>query len=138
LAILQFSSPEFFMLNDKTLLQRGLDKLNEIDGAQGEAVMQALADVAPDLGSYIIGFAFGEIYQRPHLDVQQRELVTLAALAAQGGCEKQLRVHIHASRNVGLTREQIVETFIHCVPYLGFPKVLNAVFVAKEVFATER
>ena len=60
------------MLNDKTLLQRGLDKLNEIDGAQGEAVMQALADVAPDLGSYIIGFAFGEIYQRPHLDVQQR------------------------------------------------------------------
>lgn len=125
------------MLNDKTLLQRGLDKLNEIDGAQGEAVMQALADVAPDLGSYIIGFAFGEIYQRPHLDVQQRELVTLAALAAQGGCEKQLRVHIHASRNVGLTREQIVETFIHCVPYLGFPKVLNAVFVAKEVFATE-
>lgn len=126
------------MLNDKTLLQRGLDKLNEIDGAQGEAVMQALADVAPDLGSYIIGFAFGEIYQRPHLDVQQRELVTLAALAAQGGCEKQLRVHIHASRNVGLTREQIVEAFIHCVPYLGFPKVLNAVFVAKEVFATER
>lgn len=126
------------MLNDKTLLQRGLDKLNEIDGAQGEAVMQALADVAPDLGGYIIGFAFGEIYQRPHLDVQQRELVTLAALAAQGGCEKQLRVHIHASRNVGLTREQIVETFIHCVPYLGFPKVLNAVFVAKEVFATER
>ncbi|EHM52111.1 carboxymuconolactone decarboxylase family protein [Cardiobacterium valvarum] len=125
------------MLNDKTLLQRGLDKLNEIDGAQGETVMQALADVAPDLGSYIIGFAFGEIYQRPHLDVQQRELVTLAALAAQGGCEKQLRVHIHASRNVGLTREQIVETFIHCVPYLGFPKVLNAVFVAKEVFATE-
>lgn len=125
------------MLNDKTLLQRGLDKLNEIDGAQGEAVMQALADVAPDLGSYIIGFAFGEIYQRPHLDVQQRELVTLAALAAQGGCEKQLRVHIHASCNVGLTREQIVETFIHCVPYLGFPKVLNAVFVAKEVFATE-
>lgn len=125
------------MLNDKTLLQRGLDKLNEIDGAQGDAVMQALADVAPDLGGYIIGFAFGEIYQRPHLDVQQRELVTLAALAAQGGCEKQLRVHIHASRNVGLTREQIVETFIHCVPYLGFPKVLNAVFVAKEVFATE-
>lgn len=126
------------MLNDKTLLQRGLDKLNEIDGAQGEAVMQALADVAPDLGGYIISFAFGEIYQRPHLDVQQRELVTLAALAAQDGCEKQLRVHIHASRNVGLTREQIVETFIHCVPYLGFPKVLNAVFVAKEVFATER
>ena len=59
----------------------------------------------------------------------------MQALAAQGGCEKQLAVHIHAALNVGLSREEIVETFIHCVPYLGFPKVLNAVFTAKEVFA---
>ena len=92
-------------------------------------------DAGVDLGKYIIGFAFGEIYQRPQLDVRQRELVTLAALAAQGGCENQLRVHIHASLNVGLTRDEIVEAFIQCIPYLGFPKVLNAVFVAKEVFA---
>lgn len=123
------------MLNNEQLQQRGLETLNKIDGAQGEAVMRALADISPDLGQYIIGFAFGEIYNRPHLDWQQRELVTLAALAAQGGCEKQLRVHIHAALNVGVTREQIVETFIQCVPYLGFPKVLNAVFVAKDVFA---
>lgn len=126
------------MLNNHDLLQRGLAKLNEIDGEQGDKVMQALADVAPDLGQYIIGFAFGEIYTRPHLDLQQRELITLAALAAQGGCDKQLHVHIHAALNVGLSREQIIETFIHCVPYLGFPKVLNAVFVAKEVFAQQQ
>jgi len=118
-------------------MTRGLAKLNEIDGEQGDKVMQALADIAPDLGRYIIGFAFGEIYTRPPLDLQQRELITLAALAAQGGCEKQLHVHIHASLNVGLTREQIIETFIQCIPYLGFPKVLNAVFVAKEVFAEQ-
>lgn len=125
------------MLNDTQLLQRGLDKLNEVDGAQGEAVMQALADIAPDLGKYIIGFAFGEIYGREHLDLRQRELITLAALAAQGGCEKQLKVHIHASLNVGLSRAQIIEVFMQCIPYLGFPKVLNAVFVAKEVFAED-
>lgn len=123
------------MLNDQDLMARGLAKLKEIDGEQGDKVMEALADISPDLGKYIIGFA-GEIYQRPQLDVRQRELVTLAALAAQGGCENQLRVHIHASLNVGLTRDEIVETFIHCIPYLGFPKVLNAVFVAKEVFAS--
>ena len=78
------------MLNDEKLLARGLARLNEIDGEAGEAVMKALADVAPDLGRYIIGFAFGEIYMRPQLDLRQRELVTLAALAAQGGCEKQV------------------------------------------------
>ena len=120
---------------DPKLLQRGLATLNTIDGEQGEAVMSALADIAPELGQYIIGFAFGEIYTRPALDLRQRELITLAALAAQGGCEKQLHVHIHAARNVGLTRAEIIETFIHCVPYLGFPKVLNAIFVAKEIFA---
>lgn len=126
------------MLDHEALLARGLRKLREIDGAQGEAVMAALADIAPDLGQYIVGFAFGEIYCRPHLDMRQRELITLAALAAQGGCERQLRVHIHAALNVGLSREQIVETFIQCVPYLGFPKVLNAVHVARNVFTGGR
>ncbi|MDO4644072.1 MAG: carboxymuconolactone decarboxylase family protein [Cardiobacteriaceae bacterium] len=121
------------MLNDTALLQRGLQTLNTIDGVQGDAVMAALADIAPDLGQYIIGFAFGEIYSRPHLNFREREMITLAALAAQGGCENQLRVHIHAARNVGLSFEEIIETFIHCVPYLGFPKVLNAIFVAKEI-----
>ena len=46
-----------------------------------------------------------------------------------------MKVHIHAALNVGISREEIVEAFIHCVPYLGFPKALNAVFAAKEVFA---
>ncbi len=122
------------MLKNQDLMQRGRAKLKEIDGEAGDRVMAALADIAPDLGAYIIGFAFGEIYARPALDLRRRELITLAALAAQGGCENQLRVHIHAALNVGLSREEIVETFIHCVPYLGFPKVLNAVFVAKAVF----
>lgn len=122
------------MLKNQDLMQRGRAKLKEIDGEAGDRVMAALADIAPDLGAYIIGFAFGEIYARPALDLRQRELITLAALAAQGGCENQLRVHIHAALNVGLSQEEIVETFIHCVPYLGFPKVLNAVFVAKAVF----
>lgn len=47
-----------------------------------------------------------------------------------------MHVHIHAALNVGLSREQIIECLIQCVPYLGFPKVLNAVFVAKAVFAS--
>ena len=126
------------MLNNRELFERGLAKLDEIDGAQGDAVMAALADIAPDLGGYIVTFAFGEIYLRPALNNRERELLTLGLLAAQGGCEKQLKVHIHAALNVGISREEIVEAFIHAVPYLGFPKALNAVFVAKEVFAESK
>ena len=126
------------MLNNRELFERGLAKLGEIDGAQGDAVMAALADIAPDLGRYIVSFAFGEIYHRPALNNRERELLTLGLLATQGGCEKQLKVHIHAALNVGISREEIVEAFIHAVPYLGFPKALNAVFVAKEVFAESK
>ena len=39
---------------------------------------------------------------------------------------------------IGLTQEEIVETFIHCIPYVGFPKVLNAIFIAKEIFNDEK
>lgn len=42
---------------------------------------------------------------------------------------------MNGSLNVGLSREEVVETFIQCVPYVGFPKVLNAGAVAREVFA---
>jgi 4-carboxymuconolactone decarboxylase len=56
-------------------------------------------------------------------------------LTALGGCEPQLKVHINASLNVGLTRQEIVEALLHAAVYCGFPKALNATFVAKEVFA---
>lgn len=124
------------MLNNEILLQRGLEKAKEVDGDQVEAIKQVLDQISPDLGKYLL-ILFGELYNLPQLNLRQRELITLAALAAQGGCEKQLRVHIQASLNVGLTKDEIIETFIHCICYLGFPKVLNAIFVAKEVFENQ-
>ncbi len=106
----------------------------EVDGEGGKRVIESLEDIAPDLGRYVIEFAFGDIYKRQGISLQQKQLVTIASLATQGGCEPQLNVHINAALNVGLTRDDIVEAIIHCIPYTGFPKVLNAVFVAKKVF----
>ena len=114
--------------------QRGWKRLMEIDADGGKRVIESLRDVAPDLGRYVVEFAFGEIYQRPVLDLRQRQLVTLAALTTLGGAEPQLEVHINASLNVGLTAAEIVEAILHCIPYTGFPRVLNAIFVAKRVF----
>ena len=51
------------------------------------------------------------------------------------GCEPQLRIHIGAALNVGLTREEIIEAILHASVYAGFPRALNATFVAREVFA---
>jgi 4-carboxymuconolactone decarboxylase len=120
------------MENDR--FNKGKEKLNEVDGHAGENVINSLKSVAPDLGKYIIEFAFGDVYSRPGLSLQEREMITITSLLTAGGCEPQLEVHINGSLNVGITPEKLIETFIQCIPYTGFPKVLNAVNVAKKVF----
>ncbi|GHT02228.1 4-carboxymuconolactone decarboxylase [Synergistales bacterium] len=120
---------------ENTRFQKGTDRLNEVDGSAGQNVIASLKTIAPDLGKYIIEFTFGDIYCREGLSLQERELITIASLLTAGGCEPQLAVHINGSLNVGISPEKVIETFIQCIPYTGFPKVLNAVNVAKKVFA---
>ena len=119
---------------EKTRFEYGMKQLQKIDGAGGEAVIESLQDISPDLSKYIIEFAFGDIYTRNGLNLQEREIITITSLLTAGGCEPQLRVHINGALNVGVTPEKVVETFLQCIPYTGFPKVLNAIFVAKEIF----
>ncbi|GAB2678269.1 carboxymuconolactone decarboxylase family protein [Saccharopolyspora gloriosae] len=117
--------------------RHGQSVLSEIDGQQGEAVIDSLADINPALAHHVAAFAFGDIYDRPGLDARSRQLVTLGVLTALGGCQPQLRVHLGAALNVGISREEITEALLHAAVYCGFPRALNATFTAREVF-TER
>ena len=114
---------------------RGMAVLNEVSGGQGQAVIDSLSDISPELGYQAVAWGFGEIYGRPQLVPRDRQLVTIAMLTALGGCEAQLRVHVHNSLNVGLTAAEIVEAMLQAAGYCGFPRALNATAVAKEVFA---
>lgn len=98
-------------------------------------MVESLAEICPDLGNYIVEFGFGDVYSRPGLNLQQRELATVAALTALGNATPQLKVHIAAALNVGLSREEIIETILQMSVYAGFPAALNGMFAAKEVFA---
>lgn len=128
------------MKNDMTPLSeiyaRGAAKLKEVDDEAGDRVIESLQSIAPDFADYIIQFGFGQIYHRPGLNLKQRELATVAALTALGNATPQLKVHLHAALNVGLTRTEIVETMIQMGVYAGFPAALNGLFAAKEVFET--
>lgn len=116
-------------------LERGQRALAEIDGDAGAKVIAALADIAPDFATYVFEFPFGDIYCRPGLDLRAREIATIAALTALGNAAPQLKVHIEAGLNVGLTREEITEVVIQMAVYAGFPAALNGLFACKEVFA---
>ncbi|KQQ60270.1 4-carboxymuconolactone decarboxylase [Pseudomonas sp. Leaf127] len=116
---------------------RGWAKLQEVDGLAGERVIDSLKDIAPDFARLLIEFPFGDIYSRPGLDLQTRELAVVAALTAMGNATPQLKVHIHGALNVGCSREQVVEVIMQMAVYAGFPAALNGLFAAKEVFNAE-
>ncbi len=93
---------------------------------------EAFKDIAPDLSKYVVEFAFGEIYSRPGLDNKQKVLTTITALVAQG--KPQIGMHIKTGLTVGLSPEEIIGCIMHLIPYTGFPSVLNALTVAKDIF----
>ncbi|MCH2218746.1 MAG: carboxymuconolactone decarboxylase family protein [Dechloromonas sp.] len=122
-------------MNIENRYERGLAKLREIDGEAGERVVQSLEGIAPDFARYLIEFPFGDVYSRPGLDLKSREIAVVAALTALGHAAPQLKVHIQAALNVGVTREEVVETIMQMAVYAGFPAALNGLSAAKDVFA---
>ncbi|MDR7074033.1 carboxymuconolactone decarboxylase family protein [Fictibacillus barbaricus] len=128
---------------EKNRYKNGLDKLMEYtltdnnDISTHLKISEDLEDIAPDVAKYIIEFAYGEIYSREGLSNKQRALVTISSLVTQG-TEPQLELHINTGLTAGLTKEEIVESITHLIPYTGFPRVLNALTVAKKVFAMRK
>ena len=118
----------------QTRYDRGWEKLKEVDGKAGENVVEALKDIAPDLAKYTIEFPFGDIYSRQGLSLRDREIATVSALTAMGNATPQLKVHIHAALNVGVTKAEIVEIITQMAVYSGFPSAINGALTAKEVF----
>ena len=115
-------------------LKKGLEKLKEGDGKVVEDVIASMEGLSPDLGRYITEFAIGDIYSRDGLSMQEKEMIILTSLLTTGGCEAQLEIHINISLNIGVSPDKIIAIFIQCLPYAGFPKVINAVGTAGKVF----
>ncbi len=108
--------------------------LNQVTKSDGFSVIESLKGIAPDLGNWIIQFAYGDVISRDKIDIKQRELSTISILGAIGGCEPQLKVHIQGCINVGCKREEIVESLLQICVYAGFPRAINAITCAKDVF----
>jgi 4-carboxymuconolactone decarboxylase len=76
---------------------------------------------------------FGDIWNRPGLELRERSMITVAALTVLGR-EPQLKVHLQGALNVGISRQAIEEMMIHLAHYGGWPVAVNGLRVAKEVF----
>ena len=113
--------------------EKGKDVLESIQGRSIEEIFKDLEDVAPDLSIFVVEFPYSEIYTREEVDLKTRELCTVAALTVLGTIP-QLKDHIGAALNVGNTPTEIVEIIMQMSAYCGFPKAINGVIAAKEVF----
>lgn len=116
--------------------QKGLDTMGKYVSEAELAKLvdaDALAATAPDLRKMIIEFGYGDIYSRPGLDDQKRALVVITSVVTQGA-GPQTKTHIKRGLHIGLSPTEIVEALLQLVPYIGFPRVQNALLIAQEVF----
>ena len=117
---------------------RGLEKLKEIDGEAGEAVIESLKDIAPDLARYIIEFSFGDVYSRNGTTLKEKEIAVVAGLTAMGNAAPQLKVHINGALNVGVSTEELVEVILQMSSYSGFPSAINGINTLREVLQEKK
>jgi 4-carboxymuconolactone decarboxylase len=104
-----------------------------------EYVDRALAmqtDFDAPFQRFITETAWGAVWARPDLDRRTRSLITIAILAALGRRE-QLAVHLRATRNTGVTPDEVREALLHVAVYAGAPAANTAMALAKEVFDAE-
>ncbi len=113
---------------------RGMRAFEQVSAAAGATVIQSLQDIAPDLARFIIEFSYGDIISRPGIDNRTRELATVAILTVLGNAYPQLKVHISAALNVGVSRQELIEVIQQMVLYAGFPAALNSISAAREIF----
>lgn len=128
-----FKSILYLVIIMEDRFEKGMGILSITNGDTIEEIFKELEDIAPDLGRFIVEFPYSEIYTREEVDLKARELCTVAALTAIGTIP-QLKDHINAALNVGNTPVEIVEIIMQMTAYAGFPKAINGVMAAKEVF----
>ena len=103
-------------------------------GVRGEAM--PARDLAPEFFELASAFCFGGFWSRPGLDVRSRSLCTVAQLAALGRTNE-LKIHLQGARNLGVTRDELIEVLMQTSQYAGIPAAVEALNAAAEVLDDE-
>jgi 4-carboxymuconolactone decarboxylase len=117
----------------ETRAEKGLAVQKQIVGT--ETVDALYASAPPDeqhIQHYLSANCFGDHLTRTGIDVPTRELLTFAVLVSLGGCEPQVKGHVAANLNVGNDRSRLIEVLTQLIPFIGYPRTLNALRVLDE------
>lgn len=103
-------------------LEKGIEAQAKIFGEQMKEAWKA-----GHINRWLAANCFGDYYTRNGLTLAERELITFCFLMAQGGCEPQLIAHSKGNMNMGNDRDFLIKVVSQCLPYIGYPRSLNAI-----------
>lgn len=122
-------------MDERERHERGMEVRRAVLGdAHVERALRSQNDFNDAFQDLITRYAWGEIWSRPGLPRQTRSLLTIAMMIALNRTEE-FRMHVRASFNNGVTRDQIQEVLLQSAIYCGVPAANSAFHVAEEVFA---
>ncbi len=110
----------------ETRLQKGVQAQVDIFGEGMRNFYKSGPEESKHINRWLAENCFGDYYTRTGLDYKQREMITFCFLSAQGGCEPQLISHAAANMRIGNDKKFLIKVVSQCVPYIGYPRSLNA------------
>jgi 4-carboxymuconolactone decarboxylase len=113
--------------------EKGLQLQKSIFGERIEKMYEESPTNQVHIQKYLSANCFGEYLTRKGLDVKTRELLTFSMILSLGGCESQLKGHIQGNINVGNGKERLLNAVTQLIPYVGYPRSLNAIRCINEV-----
>lgn len=120
-------------VTEETRFDDGLKVQKSIFGEVIDKMHETAPENQKHIQNYLSAFCFGDIYTRGTLDLKTRELLTLCILSALGGCESQVKSHVNGNISVGNDKNILLTAVTQCLPYMGFPRTLNALACINEV-----
>ena len=125
--------PSQATVSDNTRFEKGLEiQTNTF----GQGILDAIRN-APEnqkhIRNYLSAMCFGDFYTREGLDMKTRELLTFIMIISLGGQEAQATGHARGNLSVGNDKDTLIEAVTQCIPYIGYPRVLNAISIINNV-----
>jgi len=117
----------------ETRFEKGLALQKEIFGDMIDTMYQESPANQLHIQKYLSANCFGDYYTRKGLDIKTRELLTFSMILSLGGCESQLKGHIQGNINIGNDKEVLLSVVTQLLPYIGYPRTLNAIRCLNEV-----
>lgn len=120
-------------VTESTRFDKGLETQVSIFG---DAILAAHSNAAPNqkhIQNFLSANCFGDFYTRKGLDLKTRELLTFIMIISLGGAEPQAIAHANANIKMGNSKDMMLEAVTQCLPYIGYPRTLNAITIINNI-----